>query len=118
MDIAVQIQRAVQQVKRSLGSLVIRAALKTVTPGTYVNGVATNAESATTVYVVITKYELDEVNGTSVLYSDLKVLVFNDGVEPTTKDKMLINGSLFEILNVDPTYAGSLPVIFTVQCRK
>lgn len=118
MDLAAQIQQAVQQVKRSLGTLVVQASLKSVTPGAYVNGVMTNTEASTPVYVVVTKYEFDELKGTSVVYSDLKVLVFNDGVEPTTKDKLLINGSLFEILNVDPTYAGSLPVIYTVQCRK
>lgn len=118
MDLAAQIQQAVQQVKRSLGTLVVQASLKSVTPGAYVNGVMTNTEASTLVYVVVTKYEFDELKGTSVVYSDLKVLVFNDGVEPTTKDKLLINGSLFEILNVDPTYAGSLPVIYTVQCRK
>lgn len=118
MDLAAQIQQAVQQVKRSLGTLVVQASLKSVTPEAYVNGVMTNTEASTPVYVVVTKYEFDELEGTSVVYSDLKVLVFNDGVEPTTKDKLLINGSLFEILNVDPTYAGSLPVIYTVQCRK
>lgn len=119
-DLAAKIRATVLQVKKSLGTLVTSAVISTTTQGAYdpATGLSATSETVSPCGVVVTKFEQSEINGTSIMYSDLKVLMFNEGIEPTTKDEITISGSRFEILSVTPDYVGDIPAIYVLHCRK
>lgn len=69
---------------------------------------------------VVDSFRKDEVDGTSVLQTDLKVLLAQGSlaIEPATSDKLKVAGKPIDILKVEPLAPGGVTVFWTLQCRR
>ena len=73
--------------------------------------------------VVESKYEAEEIVGTSILSSDRKFITA-DLTDPTTADKLLLGTTVLNIVSVknlqpgeDETTGGVTTIMWTLQCR-
>lgn len=120
-DLAQTIVSTVRGLPSILGTLITTASLTVAGVENY--DTATGIKSATTTSVgldvVIDKFELSEIDGSAVLYTDIKLIVFSDGVVvPTVKDQVVLKGFAYNIINVVPTFVGDTVLIYTLQVRR
>lgn len=93
-----------------------------------VTHVVTYVDPATAVTLVTgkvleSKYEFQEIDGTTILSSDRKFLT-SDLTDPTTADKLIVGTVTLNIVSVKPLQPGadedsgvSVTVMWTLQCR-
>ena len=120
-DLAQTIVSTVRGLPSILGTLITTASLTVAGVENY--DTATGIKSATTTSVgldvVIDKFELSEIDGSAVLYTDIKLIVFSDGVVvPTVRDQVVLKGFAYNIINVVPTFVGDTVLIYTLQVRR
>lgn len=120
-DLALTISNTVRGLKSSLGTLITTASLTVAGVESY--NTAMGVKSATTtsvdIDVVIDKFELSEIDGAAVLYTDVKLIVFSDGVTvPTVKDQVVLRGFSYNIISLVPAFVGDTVLIYTLQVRR
>ena len=93
--------------------------LRQVTVGAYDPTTSTSATSTVDedVSAVVLDYPIKEVDGTSVLRKDKKVLLAVGVLTPTAKDALLIGGVVHEVIDVKQLSPGGTPVMRTLQVR-
>ena len=121
MSMSTQIMKAINTAKVNLGDLVRQATLQKVNGTTYVNGTYVPNTSAVPIELVIDRFSIEERMAEGFKETDLKVSVFNNDsqdlvIDPT--DKILLDGSTYGILSVDPAYVGSIKALFELKLRK
>jgi len=99
---------------------------KQLTPGTYdrTNSTATPTPKEATIKGVVEFYKQGQgyAGNTLIEVGDLKVTMAKQhfdaaGIEPTSGDKLGIDGQWHNVINVLPTYSGELIAIYEIQIR-
>ena len=82
-------------------------------------GVVTTPSSETTVdgFGVATNYKNAEIDGQSVLASDLKLLASNIATEPEANWKVTVNGKTWRVMQVNPINPAGTNVMYICQIR-
>lgn len=72
------------------------------------------------VRIVVETYRQNEIDGTRVLRSDLKVMMSKGAlaIEPETTDQLLIGGQAHAIVDVRPVSPGGVVLYFEIQARR
>jgi hypothetical protein len=120
-DLAQTIVSTIRGLPSILGTLVTTASLTVAGVESYntTTGVKSAVTTSVDLDVVIDKFELSEIDGSAVLYTDIKLIVFSDGVVvPTVKDQVVLKGFSYNIINVVPTFVGDTVLIYTLQVRR
>lgn len=120
MSLSDKVKKAVNGAKTKLGTLLTPAVLKIKGSTSYNTSTGEKSISSTDVNVdvVIDKFEYNEIDGTLVKNSDVKLIMFNDtDYVPSTIDKISISNKTYDIINVSPVIAGSKTIIFVLQVR-
>lgn len=68
------------------------------------------------VTIVYDEYDTDEIDGTLILATDLKIMMTAVGVVPTPADKLRADKD-YSIQRVKPLQPGGTPVMWELQCR-
>ena len=112
-----KLKNAIPGVIKATGSDIV---LRFVTLGTYNQSTGSVTESNTDVTIKglvdnISKFEVNDL----INQNDKRVLIAAKDVNttPTTKDKILINNIVHQIITVDTTEAAGLAITFTLIVR-
>lgn len=68
------------------------------------------------VTIVYDEYDTDEIDGTLILATDLKIIMSATNVVPTPADKLRADKD-YSIQRVMPLQPGGTPVMWELQCR-
>lgn len=99
---------------KALGPSFLAATLTKVTPGTRGSDLTAGTQPTSTGYAakgIVSDYTLREIDGTSVLTQDKKILLLGDtiasGQVPSVGDRVTIEGKSYRVINVtrDPDAA-------------
>ena len=115
MNLANELKPRVLQTINDFGS---DAILKSETTSTYdpATGTSTTTESEKTLKVIVEAYTAMEMIG-DVLSGDLKVMIPNVDVVPTIKDKIIFNGLIYNIINIEPSILQNEVLYYQLQVR-
>jgi hypothetical protein len=99
------------------------ATLRRFTRGTYnpeTGGYSGGSTADTAVKVVVTEYAKNMVDGALILATDRRVLLSAQdlSIEPNPKnDKLVVGGTVYEIVRSDPLSPGGTVVLYELQVR-
>lgn len=70
--------------------------------------------------LAVMRFSSNEIDGTRIRADDLKVYVSTSGltIEPTTADKIVIDGQAYSIVNATPLKPAGVVVFHQLQCRR
>ncbi len=74
-------------------------------------------ESTVDGFGVATNFKNAEIDGQSVLASDMKLLASNVATEPTAGAKVSVNGKTFRVMQVTPINPANSNVMYICQIR-
>ena len=69
------------------------------------------------VAIVLSEFTNNEINGTTILATDKKVLVSATGMEPKPGDRLTISGVKHQVINAKPLAPAGVAVMYEVQAR-
>ncbi len=67
-------------------------------------------------YGVEVKYEQNEIDGTTIKAGDRRFKVA-DLPSPTSADKLVVDGTILNIIATQPVQPGDVTLLWTLQCR-
>lgn len=70
------------------------------------------------VRAVIEEYTQDQIDGTLIRAGDRRVLLDPTVIEPTTADRVVIDGAEYAIVRVQAEAPTGVPLIYTLQVRR
>ena len=79
-------------------------------------GIGTKTDSEKSIKVIVEAYTAMEMIG-DVLSGDLKVMIPNVDVVPTIKDKIIFNGLIYNIINIEPSILQNEVLYYQLQVR-
>lgn len=113
-----QILGAVKQAKLALQDLAVDATITSRSPNQYVPGQpATYTETVTSTKAVLTTYESKEINGTTILSTDVRALIFVGDAVPAVNDLMTIDSKNYRVMDCKPIMVGLQVTVSDVQLR-
>ena len=120
MSIAKRVMDAMQLLKVSAGDLLIIGSLTKKTKGVYspANGQATVSSKSVPLYIIIDSYSVEDLKDQSILVTDSKFLVLNDGERPESGDLITAKSMVFSVIKPKDICVGEYVPFFEVQCRK
>jgi len=80
-------------------------------------GATSGSTASYTAYGITLNYNKSEINGTTVLQSDIKLIMEGIASEPLAGDLAVIDGAIYRCLAVKPTKPAGTSVIYEVQLR-
>ena len=81
------------------------------------NGKTVSTTSTFTVNGVVDFYSKDEVNGTTILSGDIKLIIESNGNVPTNEDVATIESIDYRVMNVLHVSPAGVAIIYEVQLR-
>lgn len=112
------ILKAITKARLALQDLAVDATIVSRTPDEYVPGQpATYTEIQTSTKLVLTKYETHEINGTTILASDTRALIFIGDAVPQVNDLVVTNGQNYRAIDCKPIMLGAQVAVSDVQLR-
>ena len=96
------------------------ATLSSVAVGAYdvETGTASETTTTQTVNSLQLKYERDEIDGTTVIYGDVKLMVSPNITRPNTGDTCTLDGVLYAIKSVQEEKPASIVMFYILQLRQ
>lgn len=76
-----------------------------------------DALQTASVAIVLSEFTNDEIDGTTILATDKKVLVSATGMEPKPGDMLTISGAKHQVINSKPLAPAGVAVMYEVQAR-
>jgi len=120
-DIAAEIAAALAEVGTDTGTGPLVATVTRAPADSPVNPWDAAAEDEPTEYsinVIRDAWKFGEVNGTSILATDLKLMAAAGTVVPKPKDKITVSGEVYNIMDVMPEAVGGVDLYYIIQARK
>jgi hypothetical protein len=121
MSMVAQIMQGIEIAKKNLGDLLLTATLRHQTGSTYLSGTYTPATVDVPVQLVIDQFTKEDRERQDFQETDIKVSVFNNAdqtLEVDYKDKILLNGVLYNIQVLNPAFVGNVKALFELVLRK
>jgi hypothetical protein len=120
-DIAAEIAAALADVGNDTGSGPLVATVTRAPGDAAVNpwdAVSTTAFSTFTASVIQDAWKFGEINGTSILATDLKLMMAAGVVVPDVADTITVAGEVYNIMDVMPEAVGGVDLFYIIQARK
>jgi hypothetical protein len=76
------------------------------------------AETAYQILGTTNSYKPIEVNGTTILATDISLMCYSETVRPLVGDIVTLDGLAYRVQNVDINYLQGLDIYYILQLRK
>lgn len=76
------------------------------------------AETAYSISGITNSYKPAEVNGTTILATDISLMCYSETVRPLVGDIVTMDGSTYRVQNVDINDLQGSDIYYTLQLRK
>ena len=120
-DIAAEIAAALGDVGTDTGSGALVATVKRLQTDSAVNPWEPISEVDPTEYeinVIRDSWTRSELNGTSILATDLKLMAAAGTVVPSIADTLTLGNETYNIMSVMPEAVGGVDLFYIIQARK
>lgn len=119
MSLVNTILSGVDKAEKALGDLVISLPVTSFSEGVYDETTSTVTKTPTTVNVnaVPIDWEDDEVDGTLIKRSDIKMVVFSEEIDLDTTDLVEYNDGKYKIHHIQPIRVGTRVPVRILQLR-